>query len=314
MTKEKKFLLGFKILSVLIAFALWVGTSGYKHTTIISKAFTIPVYFENISDDIVLIRDYLYEVNVQLSGPQKILKSLKREDVELSINLKGKEFGKHSIPLEGYIKVPDDVIIEDTQPRSIEFRVEKKVSKVLAIKPTVVGTPVDGYEVKRVLTIPSVTTVEGPESELKGVYSIHTDPIDITGKTKSVNAVVSVLPASGYVKVKRNKEIEVSVVIEEENKTFLFKKLKIKKVNTIGKTVWINPKIVNVAATGQISILELIVKEDIDVYIDCKSLIPRKDDYILTPSVIVKGLHREEILKNIKFKVLPGSINIRVFK
>jgi hypothetical protein len=313
MTKEKKFLLGFKILSVLIAFALWVGTSGYKHTTIISKAFTIPVYFENISDDIVLIRDYLYEVNVQLSGPQRILKNLKREDVEVSINLKNKEIGKHSIPLEGYIKVPEEVTVEDTQPRSIEFRIEKKISKVLAIKPTVVGDPRDGYEVMRIMTMPSVTTVEGPESELKGVYNIHTDPIDITGKTSTVKANVTLIPASGYVKVKRNQNIEVTVVIEEENKTFLFKKLSIKKVNAKDKTVWINPKVVNVIATGQISYLEKINKKDIDVYIDCKDLKPKKEDYILIPTVDYKGDNREEILKHVKFKTLPGNINVRIY-
>lgn len=313
MTKEKKFLVGFKILSVVIAFALWVGTSGYKHKTLISKAFTIPVYFENISDDIVLIRDYLYEVNVQLSGPEKILKNLKREDVEVSIDLKDKQIGKHSIPLEGYIKVPDEVVIEDTQPRTIEFRVERKISKVLAVKPTVVGDPLEGFEVKRIFTLPSVTTVEGPESDLKGIFSIYTDPIDITGKNSTVETNVQLIPESGYVKIKRNKNIKVSVVIDEQDRTFLFKKLKIKIVNATDKTVWINPKVVNVTATGQVSILELINKNDLEVFIDCSKLKPKKDDYILIPSVIFKGEERDKVLKNIKFKTLPGNINVRVY-
>lgn len=313
MTKDKKFLLGFKILSVIIAFAIWVGISGYKHTTLISKAFTIPVYFENISDDIVLIRDYLYEVNVQLSGPQKILKNLKRDDVEVSINLKDKEIGKHSIPLEGYIKVPDEVIIEDTQPRTIEFRIERKISKVLAIKPTVVGSPVEGYEIQRIKTEPSVTSVEGPESELSGVYSIFTDPIDITGKSDSVISTVQLVPNSGYVKIKRKKEVKVTVEIREENKTFLYKDLKIKTVNSIGKTVWINPKKVNITATGQISILELINKEDLEVFIDCRELNAKKDDYLIIPTVSYKGDRKEDVIKNIKFKTLPGNINVRIY-
>jgi YbbR domain-containing protein len=90
---------------------------------------------------------------------------------------------------------------------------QKEYSAPLAIRPTVTGSPADGYEVVSVSVDPTVATALGPPSFIAEAAALRTQPVDITGATDDVVLTVSLdLPPD--VSVSGSTNVTVTVVID----------------------------------------------------------------------------------------------------
>lgn len=304
-----------KIISLLIAFIMWAFISGQKTPKIIEKNFTAPIYFENTSDDMILTRDVLYEITVQLRGPESIIKNIKPEDVYLTIDLKNKKFGLHSIPLtEDLVHKPSGVSVVNIIPNTIQFKIEKKITRLIPIKANIVGELPDNLEVKKVILSPPTVKVEGPESILEKVQYFKTEVIDISDKVQSFETTTVVILNSNFLKLLSEPTIKVKVIIGEKDRVKLFRNIRITLANVGKHTVWINPKKIAVQVKGNKRFVELVQKKNIKVFIDCKNLKPREKDYVLTPQIDYVGENSGQIKNNVKFKTIPSLVNVRVFK
>jgi YbbR domain-containing protein len=86
-------------------------------------------------------------------------------------------------------------------------------SAPLAIRPTVTGSPADGYEVVSVSVDPAVATALGPPSFIAEAAALRTQPVDISGATDDVVLTVSLdLPPD--VSVSGSTSVTVTVVID----------------------------------------------------------------------------------------------------
>ncbi len=304
-----------KIVSLLIAFTMWAFISGQKTPKIIEKNFTAPIYFENTSDDMILTRDVLYEITVQLRGPETKIKKIKPEDVYITIDLKNKKFGLHSIPLtEELVHKPEGVSVVNIIPNTIQFKIEKKITRLVPLKANLVGELPDNLEVKKVILSPPAIKVEGPQSVLEKIQYFKTEVIDISDKTQTFTTTTVVMPESNFLKILSNPNVKVKVIIGERDKIKLFKNIPITLANTGKHTVWINPKTIAVQVKGTKSFVERVSRKNIKVFIDCKNLKPKPKDYVITPQIDYTGKDSEEIKNNVKFKTIPSLVNVRVFK
>ncbi len=304
-----------KIISLLIAFIMWAIISGQKTPKIIEKNFTAPVYFENTSDDMILTRDVLYEITVQLRGPETIIKKIKPEDVYITIDLKNKKFGLHSIPLtEDLVHKPAGVSVVNIIPNTIQFKIEKKITRIIPIKPKIIGELPDNLEVKKVILSPPTVKVEGPQSILEKVKYFETEVIDVSDKMQSFTTNTVVVLPSNFLKLLSEPNIKVKVIIGEKDIIKLFRNIRITLANVDKHTVWINPKTIAVQVKGNKRFVELIKKKYIKVFIDCKNLKPMKKDYVLTPQIDYTDPKDTQLKNKVKFKTIPSLVNVRVFK
>lgn len=304
-----------KIISLLIAIIMWAIISGQKTPKIIEKNFTAPVYFENTSDDMILTRDVLYEITVQLRGPETIIKKIKPEDIYITIDLKNKKFGLHSIPLtEDLVHKPQGVSVVNIIPNTIQFKIEKKITRIIPIKPKILGELPDNLEVKKVILSPPTVKVEGPQSVLEKVQYFETEIIDVSDKMQSFTTSTVVVLPSNFLKLLSEPNINVKVIIGEKDVIKLYRNIRITLANVDKHTVWINPKTIAVQVKGNKRFIELIKKKYIKVFIDCKNLKPMKKDYVLTPQIDYTDPHNTQIKNNVKFKTIPSLVNVRVFK
>ena len=304
-----------KIISLLIAFTMWAFISGQKTPKIIEKNFTAPIYFENTSDDMILTRDVLYEITVQLRGPESIIKKIKPEDIYITIDLKNKKFGLHSIPLtEDLVHKPSGVSVVNIIPNTIQFKIEKKITRLVPLKANLAGELPDNLEVKKVILSPPVVKVEGPQSILEKIQYFNTEVIDISDKMQSFETNTVVILNSNFLKLLSEPNIKVRVIIGEKDKVRLFKNIRITLANVGKHTIWINPKKIAVQVKGSEKFVASVQRKYIKVFIDCKNLKPKKKDYVLTPQIDYLGEDSERIKNSIKFKTIPSLVNVRVFK
>ncbi len=304
-----------KIISLLIAFIVWAVISGQKTPKIIEKNFTAPIYFENTSDNMILTRDVLYEITVQLRGPEQIIKKIKPEDVYITIDLKNKKFGLHSIPLtEELVHKPQGVSVINIIPNTIQFKIEKKITRIIPIKPNIVGELPDNLEVKKIILSPPVVRVEGPQSILEKIKFFPTEVIDVSNKLKTFETTSVVILNSNFLKLLTNPNVRVKIVIGEKDKIRLFKNIPVTLANTGKHKIWVNPRKIMVQVKGPKSSVDKIKRKKIKVFIDCKNLAPREKDYILTPQIDYSEQNGEEVKNIVKFKTIPSLVNVRVFK
>lgn len=302
-----------RITSVLLGFMLWAYISGSRQIKMVTKAFTVPVYFENITDDVILMEDVFYEVNVQLRAPEPVIRKMGPNDLNIAINLENKAFGVHSIPLtEQMVHRPKDAQVVGITPNTIQFRIEKKIRKMLPVKPTIVGDVVQGMEIKKVLAYPAAIALEGPTTEFQKRDFLATEPIDVSGKSASFSTSTFVVLKSDYLKILKDPSVKVDVIIGEETKTHTYRSLPVELVNSKRK-IWVNPTTINVIVTGPISYLNQVTRAKLRVFIDCSGLSPREEDYVLTPQIEYKGAVSKKIQDNIQLKTSPEMVNVRVF-
>ena len=298
--------------SLLIGFILWATLSGYRKN-MITKAYTIPVYFENIAEDGMLMKNIFYEVNIQLRGEEQIIRNIDPAELYVSIDLKEKDFGGHSIPLTAQmVHVPRDTDLISITPNTIQYEIERKVTKPVQVRPIVVGLPADGFEVYRTQVTPPTILAEGPTSAFQDRDFVETEPIDVTGLNASFNTETFVLLKSDYLKLMNETSVNVDVIIGEETSTRVFRGYAIGLIKQKSKT-WLNPQRVNVIISGPVSLLEQVSRDQIQVLVDCSNLEPREEDYVLAPVVQVKGNNSDILNQNLNFRTSPENVHVRVF-
>ncbi len=313
MTTSKGIRMGFRITSLVLGFLLWAYLSGGKQAKVVTKAYTIPVYFENIAEEAMLMENIFYEVNIQLRGPEQMVRRINPDELYLSINLQDKTYGVHSIPLtEQMVHKPKDVQLVSITPNAIQFRIERKVSKPVAVKPVIVGQPADGFEVHRTIVTPPAIQVEGPVSAFQDYDHVETEPIDVTGLNSSFSTQTFVMLKSQFLKVVKESTVKVDVIIGEETKTRIMRGLSVNLINQKTKT-WVNPDRINVVVTGPISYLEQLSRDQLKVQVDCGDLAPRAEDYVLSPTVQVTGENSSALNRNLELKTSPELVHVRVF-
>jgi len=298
--------------SFVIGFLLWTYLSGYRKN-VVTKAYTIPVYFENIAENGMLMENIFYEVNIQLQGEEQLIRRITPSELYVTIDLKDKDFGVHSIPLTaGMVHLPKDTNLVSITPNTIQFRIERKITKPVQVRSVIVGQPADGFEVYESRVSPPTILVEGPLSAFQEHDYVETEPIDVTGLNSTFTTQTFILLKSEYLKVINESSVQVHVIIGEETSTRIFRGFNVTLENQKSKT-WLNPQRVNVVITGPISYLEQITRNDVRVVVDCGNLSPRQDDYVVAPIVQVMGENRDGFNRNLNFRTSPEMVHVRVF-
>ncbi|MEE8359999.1 MAG: YbbR-like domain-containing protein [Candidatus Omnitrophota bacterium] len=113
------------------------------------------------------------------------------------------------------IELQEGVVTERAALQSI-LPPYRLVSKKVPIKLNMVGEPKSGYAVAydRIVIKPNEFLIVGPKSIISKLTSIETEPVDITGSTKTFMKDVSIVPPTkGVIK---EKFVTITVPILED--------------------------------------------------------------------------------------------------
>ncbi len=173
---------GLKLLSLLLALALWFAVSGEERT---ETSLHMAVEFVNLPAKMVLTGEVPADLQVRVIGPRSIVNKLSQGRLTQTIDLSAIQRGPHTFYLgPNSFSFPRGVVVTKIQPNPITITLSSTITATLPIKPVVAGSPPEGYELKDIKVRPDRVTVSGPEGELTNLKFIPTHPIDVSHLTE----------------------------------------------------------------------------------------------------------------------------------
>ncbi len=208
---------GLKLLSLAFAILLWMFVVGEKRSEV---SLTVPLELTRIPEDMVIVSPVPEAVRVRLSGPRTLMASADPDKLSITLRLDGLQPGISTFEiLPSRLNLPRGMDVTYISPSVVTLEADRKVRRVLPVKPRVRGTPAEGFEVGAVRVEPPVVEVEGAERALQRYEEIPTEVVDVTGLDGGIRRPVDLaLPDPTMKPVGRGQvqmEVEIRVVRAE---------------------------------------------------------------------------------------------------
>ncbi len=204
-----------KIASLILGFLLWTTLLIMPEVKV---SYTVPLEIRNIPQNLELVYQSTNNVTINIKGRQVQLSTISPDTIEdVYIDLtKISDPGTYTMFIsKEKIKLPQGVEIVSIFPRAVEVTLEAIVSKVVPTKPIIKGKPAEGFILGDVKPLIEEIKIFGPQSVLKDVDKLPTDPIDISGYANSFIINASLKPPNEYVHLGEVRQVIVEVSIEE---------------------------------------------------------------------------------------------------
>jgi YbbR domain-containing protein len=172
-----------KLLSLLLAIALWFAVSGEERT---ETTLNMALELVNLHQHLMVTSEVPPALQVRVVGPRSIINNLSQTRLTETMDLAHYKSGRHTFYLgPNSFAFPRGVQVIRIQPNPITLTLSATITQTLPIKPVIENNPPQGYHVVSVQTRPARITVKGPVSELSNLSSLSTLPIDLSNLKES---------------------------------------------------------------------------------------------------------------------------------
>ena len=167
------------IVSLALAFALWFVVADEQESQIVTS---VPLELLNLPAGLEVVSQSEQAVDVRLRGPSAMLLNLPPLGIHAQLDLTGEAPGERTWFLGTEdVQVPSGVQVVRVDPGEVELRLDRTGSRVVRVSPRVLGSPATGFEIHQILIEPVELPVSGPETLLRDLEQITTEPISATG-------------------------------------------------------------------------------------------------------------------------------------
>ncbi len=263
----------------------------------------IPIDLGKIPDGLSIIDPPLKGIEVRISCPESLVKTLSEIKSRYLLDLSDINEGVNNIPLrKDGIKLPSGISIIKITPSFLTVKVEKELKKELPVIVSFSGKPATGFFTYAV-TRPSSVMLKGPVNILGPIEKIFTKPIDVNGLSESFKKEIALdLPECLDI-ISFSGIILAEVFIEEQIVAREFKNIPVKGKDST-YTFSITPPAIDIEIKGPVNLLEKLYQEnELEVCIDLKGLKP--GSYVRHASIILP-------VKTILVKVKPEIFTVKI--
>lgn len=181
--------IGLKLLSVVVATMLWMVVTG---DPIVERTMRVGLELQRAPAGLELVGAVPDSVAVRVRGPASRLSALAPGDLSAVVDLDGVKPGRRLFPLTpAQVTSPFSVDVTQVTPPALPLTFENTASALLPVRPRVEGTPVPGHSVTNVSVTPTQVRVDGPESVVRGLTEVFTEPVSIERATTLVREAVT---------------------------------------------------------------------------------------------------------------------------
>jgi YbbR domain-containing protein len=167
-----------KLLSILLAVALWFAVSGEERT---ETTLNMALEMVNMHHNLMVTSEVPPAIHVRVVGPRSIVNSLSQTRLSETLDLAGYKSGRHTFYFSpNGFALPRGVQVISIQPNPINLTLAATMTQTLTIKPVLENKPPEGYEVVSAKTKPAKVIVKGPYPELAELNFLPTVPIDVS--------------------------------------------------------------------------------------------------------------------------------------
>lgn len=170
--------LGWKLLSLAIAFILWVDVSREPE---VATSLSVPVEFKNMRDDLDISGSMPDRVRLELRGPSGRLTRENLSSVAVVLDLSDAEPGERTYNIRGRsMNLPSGVVFYRAVPSQLTLHFEGLVLKDEPVLPIFVNKPA-GYRIASDQFNPAMVRIRGSQERVAAITQVRTDPMDLRG-------------------------------------------------------------------------------------------------------------------------------------
>jgi YbbR domain-containing protein len=169
--------LGWKLLSLAIAFALWVAVAREPE---LATSLSVPLEFKNLPDELdASTTNTLDRVRIEVRGPSGRLSPESLRDSALVLDLSDARPGERTYTIQpSNAKLPSGVSFYKAVPSQVTVRFDHLMLRQVPVQPYLKHPP-DGYQIKSFTFTPERVNLRGPEDRLKNISRVMTDPVEL---------------------------------------------------------------------------------------------------------------------------------------
>jgi YbbR domain-containing protein len=207
--------IGLKVSAVLLATCLWLFVTSRGQAEI---SLEVPLQFQNVPAGLGIVNDNARTVIVTVKGQERLMRNLKASDIRVFVDLSKAKRGEGVYPIDrDNIRLPFAMTVTSIAPPMCRVRLEDVVSRKVAVRPAIIGSPGKGYYIQTVTVDPSRITIKGLRSEVNKVKELDTELFDIAGLTTTTTRELNVETSGVNVKAEIT-AVKVTVVIAGREK------------------------------------------------------------------------------------------------
>lgn len=182
--------LGLKFLSTGIAAMLWLVIAGER---VVERVLRAPVEFQNLPNGLELVGNLPDTVEVRLRGSSGALSRMGAGDLAAVLDLRTARPGRRLFHLTpSQVTVPYGINVVQVGPSTLTMEFEASGVRTVPVEPDIEGRPDPGFEVTSVTSDPASVEVAGPESALRRLDAVVTEPVSVNGETRSIREIVTI--------------------------------------------------------------------------------------------------------------------------
>ena len=204
--------IGWKLLSLVIAVALWAFVASEPELATIATA---PVQYKNLPDELEISSEPPDAVSLELQGPSGQLQSGVHPAVVLDMS--GVQPGERTYSIgDGNVKLARGVHLIRSVPSELRYRFERRSTRIVTVVPHFTNEGQDGYEVTNAHTEPAQLTIVGPASHISRIHSVSTDAADVAGVVGSKEFRVNAYTGDPFVRFAGPSQVTLTVVMKKK--------------------------------------------------------------------------------------------------
>lgn len=191
---------GLRLLALTAALAVWFSASFAKREHQSEKVIDAAVTYNPPLG--VVILDPVQTVKVRLRGPDRMIRTLAPQVVDVVVTIVRTEPGTIEVPIVAdQILRPEGLSVSAVDPNSLTLRLDREQLRDLPVTPRLVGEPAGGATPLEPLARPARVQISGPQSLLAGLTAVTTSPISLDGHALTFEQTVSVVSPSPLVRI-----------------------------------------------------------------------------------------------------------------
>ncbi len=265
-----------KLLSLGLAFALWVAVTGESP---IVQDFQAPLVV-SVGDGHTVAGRPPRTVTVRLRGPETLVRSVEAVRLEVVADLHDLVPGTRKVQLSpADVKgVPTGVKVDMIDPERVTVTVARKVRRTVPVIPAFLGKPPASYAFYGAQVLPDTVEIEGPEPEVLATSRVRTDPIHLDRATQPLKTRVGAVPDSLEVRIVGDTTVEVRAHVDATPVETVFVDV---PVALAGQTheARVSPSSVDVTLSGPPRLVRGLRRRQVRLVADLTGLRPQPTPY-----------------------------------
>jgi YbbR domain-containing protein len=192
--------LGWKALSIIISVFLWWAMVGEPEITM---SISVPVQYLNMPKHFEISSDVVEQVHLEIRGPSGKLSTDALQEAAIILNLSsvGKP-GERTFPInpaDAYL--PIGVQLIRAVPSQVRIQFDRRLARTVPVSVRIARPPQKGYEIVAQSVEPTQLRLVGPETRVREIEFIETDPLDLSEVVARTEFTLEVFVPDSYVRL-----------------------------------------------------------------------------------------------------------------